>query len=130
MVTVRATLLRMALLVAGVLVAGCSPGDDGVGPRIDLVAPTAARAGQTLEIAGARFCGDEPIDVLQDGETCAVATSGFITIGDSSASREDVASWTDGRIRVVVPTGAAGATTLVVTANGRVSEPVDFEVLQ
>jgi hypothetical protein len=77
-------------------------------PRVDRVVPVAARVGAVLDVYGAGFGGD-----------------GFVTIGAAPA---EAASWSDDHVAVTVPDLAAGATSLVVTVDGRPSNEVALEV--
>ncbi len=81
---------------------------DGPAPAVRLLVPARARAGETVEIQGAGFAG-----------------VGFVAFGARAGA---VTMWEDDRIRVQVPTMPPGATTLVVTVDGRQSEPARFEV--
>ena len=81
---------------------------DGPEPAVRALVPARGRAGETVEIQGRGFAG-----------------AGFVAFG---AQAGEVAMWEDDRIRVHIPTMHAGVTTVVVTVDGRQSEPERFEV--
>lgn len=119
-----------ALLAASV---GCGADDVSPGPRLDLVAPARARVGEPVDLVGARFCGPLENDVLPDGGGCAGTVTAFVTFGTAPGipfdDAEEVHRWTSGRITVEVPSLAPGLTQVVVTAGGRATNALEFEVL-
>lgn len=93
-------------LIALALSSGCS---DPVAPLIEGVLPVAGASGALVDIVGERFAGSER----------AVAFGGVnaATIG-----------WWERRIQARVPEGLSGQTVVVVTVDGRPSNPFDFLV--
>jgi hypothetical protein len=106
-------LLALALLV------GCEGVDP---PVIASVTPASAPRGETVELAGERFCE------LAD-DSCA-PFSGSVAFGlELPQIRAVPVSWAPQRIRLVVPQNVAdGATVIVVTVDGRTSNAVEFTV--
>jgi hypothetical protein len=96
--------MRWTLLLP--LVLACEA--DGPEPAVRALVPARGRAGEMVEIQGRGFAG-----------------VGFVAFG---AQAGEVTMWEDDRIRVRIPTMHAGATTVVVTVDGRQSEPERFEV--
>ncbi|HKA86296.1 MAG TPA: IPT/TIG domain-containing protein [Haliangiales bacterium] len=83
---------------------------EGPEPSVRALVPAQARPGEMVEIQGRGFAP------LEDG---------FVAFGVEACG---VVMWEDERIRVRVPTMHPGATTVVVTVDGRQSEPVRFEI--
>ena len=86
----------------------CSCGGDGLEPEVRALLPGRGHAGEAVEIRGRGF-----------------AETGFVAFG---AEVGTIVAWTDDRIRVMVPGMPSGVTTVVVTVDGRQSEPERFEV--
>jgi hypothetical protein len=108
--------------LAAVLAASACEGDEAPRPRIDAVLPDEVAAGERLDVLGARFC--EAAEACADGDA-------FVTIGALEGIRRDEAElWTDERLVILVPPAVVeGATTLVVTVEGRASEPRDLRIV-
>ena len=105
--------------VASVALAACSGVD---GPRLDSVTPQAARRGAEVVIAGERFC-----DVVDAGCTGAAPQVAF---GLDPQVRATLVTVDPARVRVIVPQASeVGASEIVVTAEGRSSNALAFEVL-
>ncbi|MBI4509625.1 MAG: hypothetical protein HY698_08300 [Deltaproteobacteria bacterium] len=113
------------VFVGLLLFSGCD-GDDGPGPRIDVLAPSAVSPGQGLDVLGVRFCAG-----TTDAGPCAPAGSSFVTIGAAEGiSMEKAEHWAGTRIRVTVPTTlTAGATSVVVTVAGRASNSASLDIV-
>jgi hypothetical protein len=116
------------LALSALLCAAC--GLDSTGPVIDDVLPSSARRGDPVEIRGDRFCSDSKDEVQEDGR-CATTIAAVVTIGTSEEpARATVASYLQTRISITVPHEApGGATVILVTRQGNVSNAAAFEVL-
>jgi len=102
----------LGIVVAFVLLSalgGC--GEDAVDPLIEAILPDHAAAGEAVEVVGERFFGE----------------SRGVAFGGHPAQ---VLSWGDRRARTRVPVAPelSGATVVVVTVDGRPSNPVSFVV--
>lgn len=123
----------MRWLALAMILASCSDADDGISPRIDLLAPPEAKVGDVVEILGERFCSQATTVDLGDGggsgqNPCA---QGFVTFGDEPGlGIFDVEDWDETRITIRVPNMRPGPTGIVVTVNGRQSKVADFEVIE
>jgi uncharacterized protein (TIGR03437 family) len=108
-----------------VLVAGCEGVD---GPLVDEIVPASARRGEQVVIGGARFCAGR---VAVDSDECEQLPVGGVQFGlEIPQVTAPVVTWNDVTIRVEVPDSVAdGTTEIVVTANGRSSNAIDFEVV-
>ena len=104
-------------MACAVALAACA--DDG-GPRLDMAAPSAARANERVTLTGRRLC---------DGD-CATA-AGEIQLGLSvEPVRVAIAAYDDTSATIAIPPAApVGATSIIVVVNGRSSNALDFEVL-
>jgi hypothetical protein len=102
--------MRGLLLLA---LAACGASDNGT-PRLDQLAPPQGSPGATVNVLGIHFCADD------------ACTPGFVSFGSTPAT---VVSWDDTRVIVTVPAGASGETSVVLTAGGRQSNELDFQVL-
>jgi hypothetical protein len=124
--------MRFRLAMAGVvsvLGAACG-GDDGSGPVIYELAPAQAQVGGTVDLIGARFCGDDPANVGLEGR-CIDPPSGFVTFGTADGiDRADIAFWRAERITVTLPNVGPGAMSVVVTVTGRQSNAEAFQVVE
>jgi hypothetical protein len=92
--------------LAGALV-GC--GDDPVGPLLEAVLPARGAPGEVVDLVGERFEG-------------ALRGASF------GGQQAVVVEWQARRARVQVPALGPGATSVVVTVDGRVSAPRSFTV--
>ena len=104
------TLRRAAQLLLFVLtaaLAGC--GEDLIDPSIEAILPQQGAVGAAVDILGQRFEGRRR----------------FVSFG---GVRAPVLMWQERRVRVYVPPGPPGHTAVVVTVDGRPSNPVDFSV--
>jgi uncharacterized protein (TIGR03437 family) len=90
------------------LLLGLACGDPS-GPRIEALLPASAAPGDVVDVVGERF----------EGRQRSVA------FGGRSA---EVLFWQPQRARVRVPSGLAGSTNVVVTIDGRPSNPQSFTV--
>jgi Bacterial Ig domain/IPT/TIG domain len=81
-------------------------------PRLDSLAPPAARVGESVTLAGQYFS----------------AARGTSTVSFDGIPVTEYSSWSDGSVSVKVPAGAASGL-VTVTVNGRVSDGVDFTVV-
>lgn len=109
---------------------GACGGNGGTGPQIDEVTPSRASPGDSIEILGARFCGDESSSAMENGR-CVTPPAAVVNFGDDAGVvRAAVSAYEQERITVTVPASApAGATSIVLIRNGVASNPADFEVL-
>lgn len=98
---------RLALLLPVLLSASC--GDDPVDPRVEAILPDHGQPGDQVDVVGERFAGTER----------------QVSFGGAPVQ---VTQWHEGRVRVVVPALAAGLTLVVVTIDGRPSNPVNFRI--
>lgn len=107
----RSGLTVGAVLLAfiGALLGGC--GDEAIDPWIEAVLPDHAAAGEVVEVVGERFAG----------------AARSVAFGGHPAQ---VLTWSDRRARTRVPDGAglSGVTVVVVSVDGRPSNPVSFVV--
>ncbi len=103
-------LLLGRALTLGLLLAATLGGCEGERlPRVDAIVPAAAAPGDTVDLVGEGFAGEDR----------------FV----SFAAAEAMASfWQPGRVRVTVPELAPGIILVVVTIDGRPSTPIDFDV--
>lgn len=101
----RAALLLLFLLTASL--AAC--GEELIDPAIEAILPQQGVVGTVVDILGQRFEGQER----------------FVSFG---GARAPVLMWQEGRVRVQVPPGPPGHTVVVVTVDGRPSNPVGFTV--
>lgn len=118
--------MRGAVMLGVLGALGCEAAE---GPRIEAVAPAAARRGSAVVLSGEGFCG--PREVRADGACQPNLPSGHVDFGlEPPIARALVLTWRDAAIEVEVP-GAVdtGATTVYVTVDGRSSNGVPFEVL-
>lgn len=117
---VRSIVLGAALAA----LAACAPAD---GPRLDGIAPAAARRGAPVTLTGRDLCGGTATGT----GACEPLPSGAVDFGLSPPMvRAIVRSWDDAQISVTVPAQVAdGATSVYVTVDGRTSNALDFEVL-
>jgi len=97
--------LLIALAVLGL--AGC--GDEAVGPRLLALLPDRGAPGLAVDLVGERLAG----------------ASVAVSFGTTPAP---VVQLEERRARVQVPTRSAGATTVVITVDGRPSAPLTFTV--
>lgn len=122
------------LALACVLAAACDDADDGVSPRIDLVAPPQAEVGEVIDILGERFCSAATgggVDLDAGGGGPNPCSMGFVTFGDEPGlGIFDVEDWSETRITIRVPNMRPGPTGIVVTVNGRQSKVAEFEVIE
>ena len=100
----RGLLALLALLLLGL--AGCDESQD---PLIEAILPARAAPGVAVEIVGERFSGAER----------------QVSFGGVAAS---VLAWQERRARAIVPAGIAGLTIVVITIDGRPSNPKSFFV--
>jgi hypothetical protein len=112
--------MRRLLLVALVVGGACTNNDDVPPPHVDSVLPDHAPSGGVVEIDGGFFC-QVPMGSDDDPVTCS--SIGSVDFDEEAGT---VTSWSDAQIMVEVPAGEAGMMQLSVTANGRVSNHVDF----
>jgi hypothetical protein len=103
------TTVLLSLFVTLTLTTGC--GDEAFDPLIEAILPDHAPAGEVVEVVGERFAG----------EVRGVAFGGHPA---------QVLNWGERRARTRVPDnpGLSGATVVVVTVDGRPSNPVSFVV--
>jgi hypothetical protein len=96
--------------------------DDGTGPRLHDVTPAQAAPGAAVALAGERFCGGA-------GECESVAA--IVDLGlDPPLLRARVLAYAASSATIEIPALATpGATSLVLTVDGRSSNALDFEVL-
>lgn len=104
-----AVALFLSLSLTLTLTVGC--GDEAIDPWIEAILPNHAPVGDVVEVVGERFAG----------EVRSVAFGG---------NPAQVLNWGDRRARTRVPdvAGLSGATVVVVTVDGRPSNPVSFVV--
>jgi hypothetical protein len=109
-------ILAVALVGAATLGA-CAPADS---PTLAAVTPARGTAGATIVLTGEGFCSGD----------CETAPVGAVDFGiDIPQTRAVVLAWDDARIEAIVPPVDPGETIVLVTANDRTSNAVDFEVL-
>lgn len=96
-------------VIAGLLALFVGCGDDVVDPRIEAILPDRGAPGTVVDVVGERFAGAER----------------QVHFGGVAAA---VDSWQDRRARVRVPAGPTGQTVVVVTIDGKPSNPADFFV--
>lgn len=118
---------RLVAAIALVAVLGC--GDGGEGPVIDDILPAAAAPGATVEIVGARFCGDPDDSADADG-MCVDNVAAVVNFGaGEQVARAQISSYGQNSISVAVPsTATPGATIVVVVRDGVTSNSFDFEI--
>lgn len=102
-----AVVVLLSLSITGLV--GC--GDEAIDPWIEAILPDHAPVGDVVEVVGERF----------SGEARSVAFGGH---------QAQVLNWGDRRARTRVPdaAGLSGVTVVVVTVDGRPSNPVSFEI--
>jgi uncharacterized protein (TIGR03437 family) len=108
--------LAAALVAAG---GGCEAAG---APSLDSITPGAAAGGAIVELRGTGFCATAD---------CSDSAVGAVDFGvEIPQIRAAVVTWTVDRISVVVPQSVdPGPTEVLVTANDRSSNAIDFEVL-
>lgn len=105
----RPRLTAAALSLLALVIVGCA--DEAIDPWVEAIMPDHAPAGEVVEVVGERFSGEER----------------SVAFGGHPAQ---VLNWGDRRARTRVPdvAGLSGATVVVVTVDGRPSNPVSFVV--
>ncbi len=94
--------------------------DDG-GPRLDAVSPAAASANAQVTVTGSRLCGASA--------DCTHAAA-MVELGlQPPMIQPIITTYTATSFSFVVPTTAAGRTSIEVTVEGRTSNALDFEIL-
>ena len=109
------------LSVIAALLAACSANDDVPAPQIASVVPDHAPVGAVVTIDGAHFC--QVPDPNPDDPTCPVA--GTVELGTVPATPT---TWADDEVMIEIPAIAPGATTVTITAAGRISNDATFTV--
>jgi len=120
----RAHRAGVALVAVAVGASACAPVD---GPRLDAIAPAAARRGAMVTLTGRDLCGG----TATAAGACEPLPSGAVDFGLAPPMvRAAIGSWADATITVTVPSPVAdGPTSVYVTVDGRTSNALAFEVL-
>lgn len=112
----HAARLRQRASTLGVLLAACAAEQ---GPHLSSVTPPAARAGESVTLAGERLCGGD-----------CEAAGGAIVLGYDAPVVAIILEYADSTAKIRIPTIVpVGETVLIATVNERSSNALAFEVL-